>query len=174
MFFRHAGDTFLSSLCRLNDAPANIPQDDAMDIDDDVTPSLSEARTTVPFQLRDPNFGRSLFDNDLLMPRPPFGSHPREVSQIPIEVKDSSGPRGQSNDVPTIEDVTETSQAHGPAAQETVIIDDDSQSAPTGQSRHAIPVGSAHNNLRDFNDIEEEMIRAAIEASKMETGVRFA
>ncbi|CAL9226519.1 unnamed protein product [Arabidopsis halleri] len=158
----------------LHEAPANIPQDDAMDIDDGVTPVLSEARTTVPFPLRDPNFGTSLFDNDPRMPRPPFVSQPREVRQIPIEVKDSIGPSGQSNDAPTIEDVTETSQAHGPAAQEAVIIDevsdDDSQSAPTGQSRHAVPVGSAHNNLQYYNDIEEQMIRAAIEASKMETG----
>lgn len=147
---------------------------DAMDIDDGVTPVLSEARTTDPFPLRDPNFGRSLFDNDPVMSRPPFVSHPREAREIPIEVKDSNGPSGQSNDAPTIEDVTETAQAHGPAAQEAVIIDevsdDDNQSAPTGQSRHAVPVGSAENNMQHYNDIEEQIIRAAIEASKMETG----
>ncbi|XP_010448783.1 PREDICTED: plant UBX domain-containing protein 13-like [Camelina sativa] len=85
----------------LYENPANIPQGDAMDIDGDVTPALSEARTTVPFPRRD-------------SPMPPL---PRGVRQIPIEVKDSTGPSGRSN------------------------------------------------------DIEEEMIRAAIEASKMETGV---
>ncbi|XP_010433950.1 PREDICTED: plant UBX domain-containing protein 13-like isoform X2 [Camelina sativa] len=139
----------------LYENPANIPQGDAMDIDGDVTPALSEARTTVPFPRRDP-------------PMPP---HPRGVRQIPIEVKDSSVPSGRSNDAPSIEDVTQTSRAHSPAPQEAVILDDDSQSASTGQSRRAIPVGSAQNSLQGYSDIEEELIRAAIEASKMETGV---
>ncbi|KAL1201636.1 Plant UBX domain-containing protein 13 [Cardamine amara subsp. amara] len=116
-YFTEGGDQNL-----LQEAPANIPQDNAMDIDDDDDAAsalqreshlsrLSEARPTVPFLYRDPNFQRSLFDSD-----------PREVRQIPIEVKDSSG--------------------------------------PSGQKRH-------HN----YNDLDEEMIRAAIAVSKMENGV---
>ncbi|KAL1201637.1 Plant UBX domain-containing protein 13 [Cardamine amara subsp. amara] len=144
-YFTEGGDQNL-----LQEAPANIPQDNAMDIDDDDDAAsalqreshlsrLSEARPTVPFLYRDPNFQRSLFDSD-----------PREVRQIPIEVKDSSGPSGPSNDAPSIED---------PDAQGEE-IDDDSHSAPTGQKRH-------HN----YNDLDEEMIRAAIAVSKMENGV---
>ncbi|XP_010540613.1 PREDICTED: plant UBX domain-containing protein 8 isoform X2 [Tarenaya hassleriana] len=162
------------------EAPMNVPQDDAMDIDD-VIPStrreppvslLSAARTMDPFSLLQPNLGRSLFDNDPLMSRSPFVTHPREVRQIPIEVKDSSEPSGRSSDAPAIEDVTGTVHAQGPAVEGMVIIDeesdDNSHAAPRGQSRHVRPTAPAPDNFQEYNDIEEEMIRAAIEASKKE------
>ncbi|CAH2071292.1 unnamed protein product, partial [Thlaspi arvense] len=161
----------------VHEAPVNVPHDDdAMDIDDVIPTAqslLNAARTAGPFSLLDSNFGRSIFDNDPLMPRPPpFVSHPREVRQIPIEVKDSSGPSERSSDAPTIEDVTETAHVQGPATQGTVIIDEESDDdipyAPTTRSRQVIHAGPAPNNAQDYNDIEEEMIRAAIEASKME------
>ncbi|CAH8341616.1 unnamed protein product [Eruca vesicaria subsp. sativa] len=166
----------------VREAPVNVTQDDdAMDIDD-VIPApqsplslLNAARRAAPpFSLLDSDFARSIFDRDPLMPRPPsFVSHPREVRQIPIEVKDSTGPSERSRDAPTIEDVTETAHVIGPATQGTVIIDeeesdDDVPFAPTRRSRHVIPSGPAPNNIQDYNDVEEEMFRAAIEASKME------
>ncbi|KAJ0243173.1 UBX domain-containing protein [Hirschfeldia incana] len=69
------------------------------------------------------------------------------------------------------EDVTETVPVHGPATtQGAVIVDegsdddiDDVSFAPTRGSRQVI---AAPNNVQDYNDIEEEMIQAAIEASK--------
>ncbi|CAN8308293.1 unnamed protein product [Cochlearia groenlandica] len=170
----------------VREAPVNVPRDDddddAMDIDDVIPAAqsplslLNAARTMGPFSLLNPNFGRSIFDSDPLMPRPPpFVSHPREVRQIPIEVKDSSGPSERSGNAPTIEDVTETAHVHGPATQGTVIIeeevesDDDIPFAPIRRSRQIRPDVSAPNNTQEYNDIEEEMIRAAIEASKTET-----
>ncbi|KAF8113099.1 hypothetical protein N665_0056s0004 [Sinapis alba] len=84
----------------------------------------------------------------------------------PIEVRDSSGPSGRS-----IEDVTETVNVQSPATQGAVTIDEESDDddvpfAPTRRSRQVIP--AAPNNIQDYNDIEEEMIQAAIEASKVE------
>ncbi|KAJ0264804.1 Plant UBX domain-containing protein 8 [Hirschfeldia incana] len=163
----------------VREAPVNVPEDDdAMDIDDVIPPSaqslLNAARTAAPFSLLDSEFARSIFDRDPLMPRPPsFVSHPREVRQIPIEVKDSTGPSERSRDAPTIEDVTETAHVVGPATQGTVIVDEESDDdvpfAPTRRSRHVVPAaGPAPNNIQDYNDVEEEMFRAAIEASKMD------
>ncbi|CAH8273006.1 unnamed protein product [Arabidopsis lyrata] len=163
----------------VSEAPVNISRDDEMDIDDVIPApqsplSMFNAARTMgrPFSLLDSDFARSIFDNDPLMPRPPFVSHPREVRQIPIEVKDSSGPSGRSSDAPTIEDVTETTHVQAPATQGTVIIDEESDDdipfAPMGRSRQDRPAGSEANNNQDYNDIEEEMIRAAIEASKKE------
>ncbi|KAF2535096.1 hypothetical protein F2Q68_00020964 [Brassica cretica] len=160
----------------VREAPVNVPEDDAMDIDDDVIPPAAQSPLSLlnaaggPFSLLDSDFATSIFDRDPLMPRPTsFVSHPREVRQIPIEVKDSTGPSERSRDAPTIEDVTETAHVIGPAAQGTVIIDEESDDdvpfAPTRRSRHAVP---APNNIQDYSEVEEEMIRAAIEASKME------
>ncbi|XP_010529545.1 PREDICTED: plant UBX domain-containing protein 8 [Tarenaya hassleriana] len=165
------------------EASVNVPQDDAMDIDDDddVIPStrrepplslLSAARTMGPFSLLESNFGRSFFENDPLVSHAPFVTHPREVRQIPIEVKDSSEPSGRSSDAPTIEDVSGTAHAQGSAVQGTVIIDEESDedihAAPRGQSGHVRATVPARDNFQEYNDIEEEMIRAAIEASKKE------
>ncbi|KAG7557484.1 UBX domain [Arabidopsis suecica] len=165
----------------VREAPINASyDDDEMDIDDVIPApqsplSMFNAARTMgrPFSLLDSDFARRVFDSDPLMPRPPFVSYPREVRQIPIEVKDSSGPSGRSSDAPTIEDVTETAHVQGPAAtQGTVIIDEESDDdipfAPMGRSRQDRPAGSEANNNQDYNDIEEEMIRAAIEASKKE------
>lgn len=84
---------------------------------------------------------------------------------IPIEVRDSTGP---SDDAPTTTDhVTEPVHVQGPPTQGTVIVDD----VPTRTSRQVTP---APNNNQDYNDIEEEMIQAAIEASKKESEVSFS
>ncbi|KAH6790768.1 Ubiquitin-like superfamily protein [Perilla frutescens var. frutescens] len=165
-----------------------------MDIDDPVPfeshrppPSLLPfGRDLNPFSLLDPNFTRSLFDRGDASSRSPFVSHPREVREIPIVVKDETGATGRSAGAPIIEDVTESVHEHGPEERGTVIIDDedDDQSFPNSQTTHATGYGTGYSSrnsepsapaivdVPDYgNDIEEEMIRAAIEASKQESGM---
>ncbi|KAL0324342.1 UNVERIFIED_CONTAM: Plant UBX domain-containing protein 8 [Sesamum calycinum] len=168
------------------------PQDDVMDIDDPIPvesrrPSSLPpfARDLNPFTLLDPNFTRSIFDSGTgIASRPPFVSHPRAVREIPIEVKDGTGASGHSGGAPVIEDVTETAQYHGPEVRGTVILDDDDDddknipNAPIthldGQGNEASSRPSAPTvvDVPDYsNDIEEEMIRAAIEASKQDAAM---
>ncbi|KAK9276363.1 hypothetical protein L1049_005896 [Liquidambar formosana] len=175
---------------------ASAAQNDIMDIDDPIQvqsrgpllPPLSAATILNPYA---PIFDRSLLNsNSEFTNRGPFVSHPREVREIPIEVKDGNEPTSHSGSAPIIEDVTGTEHAHGPAIQDTVIIDDEDDEntppAPTahaaGQNeqrddilvdsfheRHPRPTAPEFGNLPDYsNDIEEEMIRAVIEASKRE------
>ncbi|XP_011029195.1 PREDICTED: uncharacterized protein LOC105129007 isoform X2 [Populus euphratica] len=170
----------------------HAPQDDLMDIDDDpivVAPPprrnplslLSESVALNRFSL-DPRFQRGVpgtgsdFTNQA-----PFVSQPREVREIPIEVKDGSEASGHSVHAPIIEDVTGTEHAQGPDIQGTVIIeDDDNDDISTYLNARATQQDSSHaghfrpsapefDNLPYYsNDIEEEMVRAAIEASKRE------
>ncbi|XP_016651056.1 PREDICTED: plant UBX domain-containing protein 8 [Prunus mume] len=187
-------------------------QDDLMDIDDPVPVGprrdplslLSATRDINPFSLLNPSFGSSIFESGSdFRERAPFVTHPREVREIPIEVKDDGNPSSHSGHAPTIDDVTGTAHAYGPGIPGTVIIDDedddgipgtviiddeddDVPAAPTvqaGQGSGPQDIssgdGSHHRNFgpsaprfddpQDYsNDIEEEMIRAAIEASKRE------
>lgn len=184
-----------SFLARVHNASAAFPEDDYMDIDNEPDAdirrplSLLSAARTNPFSLLDPTIGRSIFDTPLdPISQAPFVTHPREVREIPIEVKDGSQSAPQGSHVPTIEDVTGSVHAHGPDKQEAVIIDDDDDdedtplARPAYQDEHqykiladtsldqsATPSAPRLENLPDYgNDIEEEMIRAAIEASKKE------
>ncbi|XWS49888.1 hypothetical protein CRYUN_Cryun12cG0041700 [Craigia yunnanensis] len=163
-----------------------VPVDDAMDVDDPievvsnrpVLPLLPASRTMNPFSLRAPNFRRSFFDGASdFTTREPLVTHPREVREVPIEFKDSNEPSGRSGHAPAIEDVSQTAPAHGPITHETVItdeVDEDSTVQPRRQNdnshdRYVTPSAPAFDNLQDYgNDIEEEMIRAAIEASKQD------
>ncbi|KAK8685042.1 hypothetical protein V6N13_041053 [Hibiscus sabdariffa] len=110
-----------------------------------------------------------------VVPNDPLVTHPREVREVRIEVKNSSELTGHSSNAPAGEDVSETTQFHSPDSHETFIIneaDEDSTVQPMQQNdnsnnRHVTPSAPAFNNLPDYgNDIEEQMIRAAIEASK--------
>ncbi|KAA8521986.1 hypothetical protein F0562_012700 [Nyssa sinensis] len=169
---------------------------DIMDIDDPVQVEslrppfslLPSARNMNPFSGLDHNFCRSLLDSGPdFTSRAPFVSRPREVKEIPIEVKDGNEQSGHSGLAPTIEDATGTAQAHGPEIHGTVIIDDDDEVIPTALTAHTArwnerkddvlsdssygmhpgPSVPGVHDLPDYdNDIEEEMIRAAIEASK--------
>ncbi|KAI7987545.1 Plant UBX domain-containing protein 8 [Camellia lanceoleosa] len=205
----HGGDLNEAVNAHFNEGDRSIihetstaaPQNDAMDIDEPIQvwpprppfSLLPSARNLNPFFLLDPDFSRSLFDSGPgLTTRAPFVSHPREVREIPIEVKDGSEQEGHSGLVPSIEDVTETAQAQGPETHGTVIIDeDDDEDIPTAPSGHAagqneqeddvlgnnsggtypMPTAPGIDDLPDYsNEIEEEMVRAAIEASKREVG----
>ncbi|CAI0476433.1 unnamed protein product [Linum tenue] len=179
-------------------------EDDMMDIDDDpieTAPArrhplslLSDPGLTNPFSLLDPQFPRRLFDGvSDFGSRAPFVTQPRQVREIPIEVKDSSDSSGRSGHGPVIEDVTGTDLEHETGIHGTVIIDDDEDDdiilpGPNanaavnrdGQDVDVLGVSSheglrpgapvLNNSLEYSNDIEEEMVRAAIEASKREAG----
>ncbi|KAM1024843.1 hypothetical protein ACFX15_037390 [Malus domestica] len=187
-----------STSVNVHDTPVSA-QDDFMDIDDPVSVGpwrdpLSLLSATVdmnPFSSLNPHFGRTIFDSSTdFTNRTPFVTRPREVREIPIEVKDGDQPSGHSGRDPIIDDVTGTEQGYGPGIPGTVIIDeeddDDIPAAPTVQAgQRSGPQdmssgdGSHHPNFglsaprfddaQDYsNDIEEEMIEAAIEASKRE------
>ncbi|XP_057510879.1 plant UBX domain-containing protein 8-like isoform X2 [Actinidia eriantha] len=177
------------------------PQNDAMDIDEPVQVGfqgppfslLPSAGILRRFSLLGPDISRSLFDSGPdSTSRAPFVSHPREVREIPIEVKDGGEQSGHSDSAPTIEDVTGTTDAHDLETHGAVIIDDevdeDIPSAPSGhvaeqneqggdvlgsnsEGTYPRPSAPGIDDLPDYgNDIEEEMVRAAIEASKREIG----
>lgn len=165
-----------------------VPRDDFMDIDDQHNaethrpPSLlSLGRNLDPFSLLDPTIGRSIFDTHLNSTnQTPFVTHPREVREIPIEVKDGNQSTSQAGHIPIVEDVTGTVHAQGPDIHGSVVIldedDDDTPPAQTHTSpdRSVRPSAPNFENLPDnSNDIEEEMIRAAIEASKREADENY-
>ncbi|GMI96220.1 hypothetical protein like AT4G11740 [Hibiscus trionum] len=147
----HAGDlnTAVNAHFSEGDRPTStaVHVDDAMDIDDPIE----------------------------VVPNDPLVTHPREVRAAPVEVKNSNELSGNSSNASAFEDVSETAQAHGLNSHETVIIneaDEDSTVHPMQQNdnsnvRYVTPSAPAFDNLPDYgNDIEEQMIRAAIEASK--------
>ncbi|XP_028759029.1 plant UBX domain-containing protein 8 isoform X2 [Neltuma alba] len=195
-----SGDSNLST--STHGTSAAVPQDDFMDIDNQINdelrrplPLFSSDRNLNPFSLLDPAFSRSMFGARLdSTNNDPFVTHPREVREIPIEVKDGNQSNSQAGHAPTIEDVTGTVHAHGPDVHGTVIVDDDDDDkntspAPTGRQdeqkrmmladtsrdRSTRPSAPELENVPDYgNDIEEEMIRAAIEASKREAEEKYS
>ncbi|CAI8598792.1 unnamed protein product [Vicia faba] len=162
---------------------ATFPQGDFTDIDDDPRDDeilrplslLSTAGNLHPFSLLDPTLGRNIFYTHLgSTNQRPFVTHPREVREIPIEVKDGSQSTPQVGHIPIVKDVTGTVHAQGSGTHGSVVIindddDDDTPPAPTHTLPDSSIIPSAPNfdNLPDNgNDIEEEMIYAAIESSK--------
>nr|ABG73442.1 UBX domain-containing protein [Oryza brachyantha] len=164
----------------------NIPasHDDMMDLDGPLDNafrrSLFPETLRDPFALMDPNFQQNYFDrvgSTDSFSHGPQVSHPREVREIPIEVKDSNPQTGTSGQAPIIEDVTGHESSYGPEVRGAIVIDDDDEQ-PSAPSLHAnidssiqlnpsIPTAPPLVHVTDYdNDIEEEMIRAAIEASK--------
>ncbi|KAG2644725.1 hypothetical protein PVAP13_2KG375916 [Panicum virgatum] len=132
-----------------------------------------------PFALMDPNFQQQFFDRigaTDSVSLGPLVSHPREVREIPIEVKEGDPQTGPSGQAPVIEDVTGNESSHGPEVHGTIIIDDEDDMLPSAPSApHAnipsntssVPTAPPLVHVNDYDDdIEEEMIRAAIEASK--------
>ncbi|XP_038688011.1 plant UBX domain-containing protein 8-like isoform X2 [Tripterygium wilfordii] len=152
-------------------------------------PLPSVAGAVNPFSLLDPSFGRSLFDpGSDLMNSEPFVTHPREVREIPIEVKDGNESSRRAGHAPVIEDVADTDHTHDEDVRGTVIIgDEDDENTPavptpkvdpqnesrddSSDNTHIRPSAPLFDRYPDHrNDIEEEMIRAAIEASKQDLG----
>ena len=170
----------------LQEAPSigAAPPNDLMDIDDPPimqtrgpTSLLSSTRAFDPFSILDPAFrgsllnNRSFFDTSAeLMERAPFVSQPRELREIPIEVKDGGNYNAASSGSgPRIEDVTDTLNAEG--IRGTVILEDEDDNVIPlnvgGNRDDTRPSAPQFDDMPDHaNDIEEEMIQAAIEASK--------
>ncbi|KAF3448497.1 hypothetical protein FNV43_RR09210 [Rhamnella rubrinervis] len=181
-----------------------VAPSDFMDIDNPVRPepwgpplaTLSAARNLNPFSLLDPNFGRNIFESGTdLTSQEPIVTHPREVREIPIEVKDGSQASGRPGQAPVIEDITEAADTPNTDIRGTVVIDDNGDEVPDAPSsqagqrsepkedmlhdeshdRNIGPNAPRFTDLQDYsNDIEEEMIRAAIEASKREVEERYS
>ncbi|KAG0457454.1 hypothetical protein HPP92_022611 [Vanilla planifolia] len=175
---------------RMNPIITSVPaqNNDFMNIDDDHDFNVASAAPSFPFRLNpfsilDSSFGQTFFNGGTseFTNRAPWVSHPKNVRQIPIEFKDDTV-LGSSDRGLKIEDVTESVSAHGPTFHGTVIVDDEDEvlpSAPTdngpgnsgGASAgiHPAPKVTPLTRVSDYPiDIEEEMIQAAIEASKRE------
>ncbi|OEL31245.1 Plant UBX domain-containing protein 8, partial [Dichanthelium oligosanthes] len=171
---------------RINQNPVPASGDDMMELDEDepLDPMFNRPlfpRTLGnPFALLDPGFANITAAD--IFGRGPQVTHPREVRQIPIEVKESNTQTGSSGQGPVIEDVTGRESFYGPEVHGTVIVDEDDEDLPstpsahdpniprsTSRPNHSIPSAPPLVDISDYNnDIEEEMIRAAIEASKRE------
>ncbi|KAL9253461.1 Plant UBX domain-containing protein [Drosera capensis] len=100
------------------------------------------------------------------------------------DVKDGTASSGPSGHGPTIEDVTDTEYAPATEARGRVVIDEEKDYIPTRPAQnlgvtgwgdrtsftHSRPNVTELDDMSDYgNDIEEEFIRAAIEASKKDT-----
>lgn len=182
-------------MSRAQEASFAAPQDDVMEIDDPVPVESRRPRSSLqpfardlnPFSLLGPNLSTSTFDSGTdIASRAPFVSHRREVREIPVEVNDGTGASGQSGSAPIIDDVNETAHDHVPDIRGAVILDDgdDDKDIPNvritevdghgnrGSSVHSGASAPTIVDVPDYsNDIEEEMIRAAIEASKQDAAM---
>ena len=161
---------------RIIQNPIPDSHDDMMDLDEPFDPPFSRPMGN-PFDILDPSFvERAAAD---IFGRRPQITHPREVRQIPIEVKDSNPQTGSSGQGPIIEDVTGRESSYGPEVHGTVVTDeeDDDDNLPsahppniprnTSGTNFSAPSAPPLVDVSDYNnEIEEEMIRAAIEASK--------
>ncbi|CAN6484934.1 unnamed protein product [Victoria cruziana] len=170
----HGGDlnqavnAFFSEGERHIERPAiPAPQDDFMDVDPVATephrlpgPSLFAGSSLNPFSLLDADFVKDLFEGRGTgdsQGHKPVVSEPRDVREIPIEFRDGGSRSGPSATGPTIEDVSGTVDSHVPETYGTVTVVDDEDDE--------VETSTAQVNYAD-NDIEEEMLQAAIEASK--------
>ncbi|KAL9666143.1 hypothetical protein QQ045_000467 [Rhodiola kirilowii] len=130
-------------------------------------------------EIDETNFHRSIFDRIPSFPgQEPFVSHPREVREIPIEVKDSNESSSRDRLAPTIVDVTGTEHDHGPEIRGTVTMEDDDFASENDMrwrstqvdyaSVNVVPAPSAETDYLD-DDIDEQMLLAALEASRRDT-----
>lgn len=115
----------------------------------------------------------------------PQVSNPREVREIPKRFEDGSGRSGHSAVNPSIEDVTGSVHAHGPDVHGNAIIIDEEdadlaitpaalsvhqneRTSEVDERRPGLSVPQSDNSTDNGDDIEEEMLQAAIEASRRE------
>jgi hypothetical protein len=164
-----------------------LPDDSAMEIDNPMDAPIP--RSTLlptpeemnPFSVLhnfpgflDPMMGSTARD---FFAQGPRVSQPRVSREIPIEVKDDNShvQGGPSGTGPALEEVTDNDLLphHGPEIHPTVIVDEDDDVVNVdGGNNRFHPVDPAPSapmvaDVTDYNnDIEEQMIQAAIEASK--------
>ncbi|KAH6818202.1 hypothetical protein C2S51_001805 [Perilla frutescens var. frutescens] len=165
------------------EASFGVPQDDIMDIDDPIQVESRRPQPSLPPFSRDVNHFPPLESNHRTSIIDSFTdiashtssiSHPRGAREIPVDVKDGTGTSAQSGSARIIEDITETAHGCDSEIYGTVILDDGDDDANTpnvhGSRGSAVHYGASAPTVIDVpddtNDIEEEMIRAAIEASK--------
>ncbi|KAM3190143.1 hypothetical protein ACQJBY_068380 [Aegilops geniculata] len=163
------------STTRINQNPIPDSHDDIMDLDEPFDPMFSRSMGN-PFGILDPSFVERAAAG--FFGQGPQVTHPRDVRQIPIEVKDTDNPQiGSSVQCPVIEDVTGRESLYGLEVHGTVVVDEDDDDLPsthapviprnTPSTYNSAPSAPPLVDVSDYNnDIEEEMIRAAIEASK--------
>uniref|UniRef100_A0A3B6TRC2 UBX domain-containing protein n=1 Tax=Triticum aestivum TaxID=4565 RepID=A0A3B6TRC2_WHEAT len=163
------------STTRINQNPIPDSHDDIMDLDEPFDPMFTRSMGN-PFGILDPSFVERAAAG--FFGQGPQVTHPRDVRQIPIEVKDTDNPQiGSSGQGPVIEDVTGRESLYGLEVHGTVVIDEDDDDLPsthapviprnTPSTYNSAPSAPPLVDVSDYNnDIEEEMIRAAIEASK--------
>ncbi|CAA7391870.1 unnamed protein product [Spirodela intermedia] len=183
---------------RVNSRPTEAPasHDDIMDIDEPINvetvgppfPVLLASGSLNPFSLLDEHIGRTSFGRRGgvdVRSRAPRISHPREVREIPIEFKGDNNHSGPSSHGPNIEFLTENDTMVGPETFGHVTVDEEDEDLPVAlnasvpgqtEERYDHPRGTVLEPsapqvgmVADNNDIEEEMIKAAIEASKRDT-----
>ncbi|KAF3325039.1 Plant UBX domain-containing protein 8 [Carex littledalei] len=166
-----------------------LPDESEMEIDDPVdvpiprSTFLSAHEEINPFSIlnnfpgfRNPMMGPTAHD---FFARDSRVSQPRVSREIPIEVKDDNShvQVGPSNTGPAIEEVTgnDLPPHYGPEIHPTVIVDENDDVVNvdggnnSGRLHHVDPSPSAPivADVTDYNnDIEEQMIQAAIEASR--------
>lgn len=104
--------------------------------------STFRAPTFFPSQL----MNERIFRSSLFPEQEPFVSHPREMRQIPIEVKDSNGSSSSPGHAPTIVDVTDTEHDHGPGISGVVTMDDDDFDSVNEIPSRTTEVDYASNN----------------------------
>ena len=173
-------------------APAAY-NDDVMDVDqpidvETVGPSYPmQGHTGIfnPFSILEEHFNSVPFHRrgiDDVRSRAPRVLHPREVREIPIDFKDDSGHSGLPNHGPDIEYLSENDTTEGPSTFGHIIMDeeDEDHNPVTHDADVPSQFGERYDHLdnsipdtgmsvvAEDNDIEEEMIKAAIEASKLD------
>jgi hypothetical protein len=167
---------------RINQNTTPATHDDMMDLDGPIDNTFERSFPEAfhdPFALMDPNFQQQFFDRigSIDTFRGPLVSQPREAREVPIEVKDGEPQSGPSDQAPIIEDIAGHGTSQGPDVREIIIIDDGLSSAASAhqanivndmtQPNPTVPTAPPLVHVNDYDDdIEEEMIRAAIEASK--------
>ncbi|KAJ3692716.1 hypothetical protein LUZ60_011811 [Juncus effusus] len=158
------------------------PQDsDDMEIDNPTNPEFPEPGSQFPSLLSSHGIPDpfSLLDRFPEFTNPAVSRQPRVSREIPIEVKDGNAPAGPSNPSgPIIEEITdlenEGTETHPNA---TVIIDEpddinDDNNISNVNNENYEHVGPAPEDNYN-NEIEEQMILAAIEASKRDAEGAF-
>lgn len=152
-----------------HDTSVSASRDDLTDIDDTFLVArthfspLPSTQDMNPSSLLEPNSTRSVFDTGTdFASRPPFLSHPREVRQIPIEIKNGNE-KVDNKDIHTTPFASAAAQNEG----KNVLTD-------YLYPAHSQPSSSGIDDLPEYtNDIEEEMLQAALEASKRDAEIGY-
>lgn len=185
---------FFFPISRAQEPAFGVLQDDIMDIDDPIQVESRRPHSALPpfardvnhFSSLEPNFHTSIIDNVTgIASRTSSISHPRGIREIPVEVNDGTEISARSGNALNTEDITETAHVHGSGIRGTVISDDnDDDDTPNvhmpdvdvpGNRGSSVQLGPSAPTVIDVPDdsfdIEEEMIRAAIEASRQDAAL---